>query len=125
MGKEATRVRRRERKKITSGVADVNVSFNNTTTTISDAQGNAISWSSSGAMGFKGLAQVDFRCRLEMAARMRPARRRSTACTRWSVREGRDRREWVRAVGGRLLDHGDRGRDAEPQNAPGAQARGG
>ena len=48
------RVRRRERKNITSGVAHVNASFNNTMITISDAQGNAISWSSAGAMGFKG-----------------------------------------------------------------------
>ena len=48
------RVRRRERKNITSGVAHVNASFNNTRITISDAQGNAISWSSAGAMGFKG-----------------------------------------------------------------------
>jgi small subunit ribosomal protein S11 len=48
------RVKRRERKNITSGVAHVNASFNNTMITISDAQGNAISWSSAGAMGFKG-----------------------------------------------------------------------
>jgi small subunit ribosomal protein S11 len=54
MGKEATRVRRRERKNITSGVAHVNSSFNNTMITITDAQGNTISWSSSGLMGFKG-----------------------------------------------------------------------
>ena len=54
MGKEATRVRRRERKNITSGVAHVNSSFNNTMITITDAQGNAISWSSAGMMGFKG-----------------------------------------------------------------------
>ena len=49
-----TRVRRRERKNITSGVAHVSATFNNTMITISDAQGNTISWSSSGAMGFKG-----------------------------------------------------------------------
>ncbi len=54
MAKEAARVKRRERKNITSGVAHVNASFNNTKITITDAQGNAISWSSSGAMGFKG-----------------------------------------------------------------------
>ncbi len=47
-------MRRRERKNITSGVAHVNSSFNNTMITITDAQGNAISWSSSGLMGFKG-----------------------------------------------------------------------
>ena len=54
MAKEPTRVKRRERKNITSGVAHVNASFNNTMITITDAQGNAISWSSAGTMGFKG-----------------------------------------------------------------------
>ncbi len=46
--------KRRERKNITAGVAHVMSSFNNTMITITDAQGNAISWSSSGTMGFKG-----------------------------------------------------------------------
>jgi small subunit ribosomal protein S11 len=54
MAKERTRVRRREKKNITSGVAHVSASFNNTMITITDAQGNTISWSSAGAMGFKG-----------------------------------------------------------------------
>ncbi len=54
MAKETTRVRRRERKNITSGVAHVTSTFNNTMITITDAQGNAISWSSAGAMGYKG-----------------------------------------------------------------------
>src|SRR3982750_1943304 len=54
MSKEPARVKRRERKNITSGVAHVNASFNNTMITITDAQGNTISWSSAGSMGFKG-----------------------------------------------------------------------
>ena len=54
MAKEKTRVRRRERKNISSGVAHVNATFNNTMITITDAQGNTISWSSAGTMGFKG-----------------------------------------------------------------------
>ena len=54
MAKEAGRVRRRERKNISSGVAHVNSTFNNTMITITDAQGNTISWSSAGAQGFKG-----------------------------------------------------------------------
>ena len=54
MATDKTRVRRRERKNITSGVAHVNSTFNNTMITISDAQGNAVSWCSAGAMGFKG-----------------------------------------------------------------------
>lgn len=54
MATDKSRVRRRERKNITSGVAHVNSTFNNTMITISDAQGNAVSWCSAGAMGFKG-----------------------------------------------------------------------
>ena len=54
MAQAPQRLRRRERKNITSGVAHVNASFNNTMITITDAQGNTISWSSAGAMGFKG-----------------------------------------------------------------------
>ncbi|MBT3991726.1 MAG: 30S ribosomal protein S11 [Rhodospirillaceae bacterium] len=55
MAKAATaRPRRRERKNITSGVAHVNATFNNTVITITDAQGNAISWSSAGSQGFRG-----------------------------------------------------------------------
>src|SRR3954464_2585535 len=50
----APRLRRRERKNITSGVAHVAATFNNTMITITDAQGNAIAWSSSGSQGFKG-----------------------------------------------------------------------
>jgi len=50
----AQRVRRRERKNIAAGVAHVSATFNNTKITITDAQGNAISWSSSGSQGFKG-----------------------------------------------------------------------
>jgi small subunit ribosomal protein S11 len=47
-------LRRRERKNITNGVAHVNSTFNNTIITISDVQGNVISWSSAGGQGFKG-----------------------------------------------------------------------
>ena len=44
------RVRRRERKNITSGVAHVNSTFNNTMITITDVQGNTIAWASAGGM---------------------------------------------------------------------------
>ena len=54
MAREPGKVRRRDRKNISSGVAHINASFNNTMITITDAQGNAISWSSAGMMGFKG-----------------------------------------------------------------------
>ena len=52
--REPQRIKKRERKNISSGVAHVNASFNNTMITITDAQGNTISWSSAGTMGFKG-----------------------------------------------------------------------
>ncbi len=54
MAKDAKRLRRKERKNITSGIAHVSASFNNTMITITDAQGNTIAWSSAGGMGFKG-----------------------------------------------------------------------
>ena len=47
-------LRKKERKNIATGVAHVLASFNNTIVTITDAQGNAIAWSSSGSQGFKG-----------------------------------------------------------------------
>ena len=51
---QASRVKRRERKNISSGVAHVSATFNNTIVTITDAQGNTIAWSSAGGQGFKG-----------------------------------------------------------------------
>ncbi len=54
MARAPQRPKRRERKNISSGVAHINATFNNTLITITDAQGNAISWSSAGSQGFKG-----------------------------------------------------------------------
>lgn len=54
MALEKVRTKRKERKNITTGIAHVNSSFNNTKILIADAQGNAIAWSSAGTMGFKG-----------------------------------------------------------------------
>ncbi len=54
MATPPSRVRRRERKNIISGVAHVNATFNNTIITITDAQGNTVAWSSAGSQGFKG-----------------------------------------------------------------------
>ena len=53
-GGKAAKGRKKERKNIISGMAHVNSTFNNTIITISDAQGNAVSWCSAGQMGFKG-----------------------------------------------------------------------
>ncbi len=49
-----TSSRKREKKNISSGIAHVNATFNNTMITITDVQGNTISWSSAGGMGFRG-----------------------------------------------------------------------
>lgn len=54
MAQDTGRVKKRERKNISNGVAHVNSTFNNTMITITDVQGNTISWSSAGSMGFKG-----------------------------------------------------------------------
>ena len=52
--KSAGRARKKEKKNVVVGVAHVAATFNNTIVTITDTQGNAVSWSSSGMMGFKG-----------------------------------------------------------------------
>ena len=49
-----TRTRRRERKNIEKGQVHINSTFNNSMVTITDTQGNAISWASAGGMGFRG-----------------------------------------------------------------------
>jgi len=54
MAEENKRVKKRNKKNISSGIAHVNSTFNNTMITISDENGNTISWSSAGLMGFKG-----------------------------------------------------------------------
>ena len=52
--KKVVRTRRRERKNIEKGQVHISSSFNNTMVTISDTQGNAISWASAGGLGFRG-----------------------------------------------------------------------
>lgn len=53
-GKKATVRRRRERKNIERGQAHIQSTFNNTIVTITDVNGNAVSWASSGELGFRG-----------------------------------------------------------------------
>lgn len=52
--KGAVRTKKRERKNIERGAAHIQSTFNNTIITITDVQGNAISWASAGGLGFKG-----------------------------------------------------------------------
>ncbi|MEJ2577193.1 MAG: 30S ribosomal protein S11, partial [Gammaproteobacteria bacterium] len=54
MAKTTTRSRKKVKKTVTDGVAHIYASFNNTIITISDRQGNALCWATSGGSGFRG-----------------------------------------------------------------------
>lgn len=54
MARRAVRTKRREKKNIDRGVVHIKSTFNNTMITITDVKGNALSWASSGGVGFKG-----------------------------------------------------------------------
>ena len=56
--KKTTVRRRRERKNIERGAVHIQSTFNNTMVTITDTQGNTISWASSGGLGFRGSGQM-------------------------------------------------------------------
>ncbi len=52
--KSTVRQKRKEKKNIPEGIVFINSTFNNTIVTVSDKQGNVVSWSSAGCLGFKG-----------------------------------------------------------------------
>ena len=54
MAKAPTRTRKKVKRVVTDGVAHIHASFNNTIVTITDRQGNALSWATSGGSGFRG-----------------------------------------------------------------------
>ena len=54
MAKSNSRVKKKIKKNVVEGIAHVHASFNNTIITITDRQGNALSWATSGGAGFKG-----------------------------------------------------------------------
>lgn len=54
MAKTPTRTRKKVKRIVTDGVAHIHASFNNTIVTITDRQGNALSWATSGGSGFRG-----------------------------------------------------------------------
>jgi len=54
MAKAPTRVRKKVKKNVAEGIAHIHASFNNTIVTITDRQGNAVAWATSGSSGFKG-----------------------------------------------------------------------
>ena len=93
------RPRKKERKNVTYGVAHIKSSFNNTIVTITDTEGNVISWASAGNVGLQGLAQVH-------------AVRRADG-----GREGRPRRHGARRAQGRGAGEGSRAPAARPRSA--------
>jgi small subunit ribosomal protein S11 len=54
MAKTAAKVRKKVKKNVSEGIAHIHASFNNTIITITDRQGNTLSWATSGGAGFKG-----------------------------------------------------------------------
>lgn len=54
MAKASTRTRKKVKKNVVDGIAHIHASFNNTIVTISDRQGNALCWATSGGSGFRG-----------------------------------------------------------------------
>ena len=98
-GKKVVR-KRRERKNVEKGQVHIRSSFNNTMVTVTDLQGNALSWASSGGLGFRGS-------------------RKSTPFAAQTAAETADPRPAGRGPGG----HPDQGRDPRPpQRLPAAQA---
>ncbi len=103
MARDTKRTKKKVSKNIAAGVAHVNSSFNNTKILISDVQGNAIAWSSSGTMGFKGSrkstpyaaqmaaedagrkAQEHGVKTLEVEVQGPPGSGRESACARWPL----------------------------------------
>ncbi len=119
MAKAAARPRRKERKNIIAGVAHVNATFNNTMITITDAQGNAIAWSSAGAQGFKGSRKsTPYAAQVAAEDAGRKAREHGMETLEIEVNgPGSGRRERAaRSADGGVLDHANSRPDADPHN---------
>ena len=67
MAKTNTRIKKKIKKNVAEGIAHVHASFNNTIITITDRQGNALSWATSGGAGFKG-SRKSTPCAAQVAA---------------------------------------------------------
>ena len=85
-GKKVIR-RRREKKNIEKGQVHIRSSFNNTMVTVTDVQGNAISWASSGGQGFRGSKKsTPFAAQTAAEVAARAVRLRSALCRPWAWR---------------------------------------
>src|SRR5699024_4347575 len=74
MVRKTTTRKRRVKKTVENGVAHIHSTFNNTIVTISDMQGNVLSWSSAGALGFKGSRKsTPFAAQMAAEAAAKPA----------------------------------------------------
>ena len=83
-GKKVIR-RRREKKNVEKGQVHIRSSFNNTMVTVTDSQGNALSWASSGGLGFRGSKKsTPFAARSSSRAPARAVRPRSGRCRPWA-----------------------------------------
>ena len=114
--------RRRERKNVEKGQVHIRSSFNNTMITVTDMQGNALSWASSGEMGFRGSLRCPDRRRDRRQRRHRPVRPQE----RRGVRQGsrpRARGRYPGIAGRGSGGHPHQGRDPRaPQRLPSPQA---
>jgi len=80
-GKTKSRGRKKVKKNVPNGIANIKATFNNTIINITDPEGNTIAWSSAGA-GSRAPARA-LRTRPSRPPRRSPSRRRSTGCARW------------------------------------------
>ena len=88
MAKTATKVRKKVKKNIAEGIAHIHASFNNTIITITDRQGNALSWATSGGAGFRG-SRKSTPFAAQVAAEAAGKAAQECKATRWSVKRSR------------------------------------
>jgi len=76
MAKDNSRTRKKVTRQVSEGIAHIHASFNNTIVTITDRQGNALAWATSGGQGFRGSRKsTPFAAQVALRS---PARRRSS-----------------------------------------------
>jgi small subunit ribosomal protein S11 len=125
MAKQAPKVRKKVKKQVVDAIAHIHASFNNTIVTITDRQGNTLSWATSGGCGFRGSRKST-----PFAAQV-AAEKAGTAAQEYGVKNlevrvkgpGPGRESAVRALNAvGFPRHPHRGRDPDPpQRLPAAQ----